>query len=120
VQFLQNLPFYGAAILCDDDARARRSCRWCPSRCVTYGTSDDCSVRADAIAHDGGRMRFRARAAPGSARRGAEPARAATTCSTRSPTIAVADELGVQDAGDPQGAGRVPPASAAASSATAK
>jgi UDP-N-acetylmuramate--alanine ligase len=34
---------------------------------LTYGTSDDASVRAEAIAHDGGRMKFRAR------RQGAKP-----------------------------------------------
>ena len=60
VQFLQNLPFYGSAILCADDANVRAILQAVVKPVLTYGTAADASVRAEAIAHDGGRMRFRA------------------------------------------------------------
>jgi UDP-N-acetylmuramate--alanine ligase len=59
-QFLQNLPFYGAAVLCADDAHVRDILPQVTKPVITYGTAADASVRAEAIAHDGGRMRFRA------------------------------------------------------------
>ncbi len=61
VQFLQNLPFYGSAILCADDANVRAILPKVTKPVTTYGTAEDASVRAEAIRHDGGRMRFRAR-----------------------------------------------------------
>jgi UDP-N-acetylmuramate--alanine ligase len=60
VQFLQNLPFYGSAVLCVDDANVREILPEVSKPVLTYGTSDDAAVRAEAIRHDGGRMRFRA------------------------------------------------------------
>jgi UDP-N-acetylmuramate--alanine ligase len=60
VQFLQNLPFYGSAILCGDDAHVREILPLVSKPVLTYGTGEDCRIRADAIEHDGGRMRFRA------------------------------------------------------------
>jgi UDP-N-acetylmuramate--alanine ligase len=64
VQFLQNLPFYGAAVLCSDDANLREILPQVTKPVLTYGidagTSADASVRAEAIEHDGGRMKFRA------------------------------------------------------------
>jgi UDP-N-acetylmuramate--alanine ligase len=59
-QFLQNLPFYGAAVLCVDDAHVRAILPEVTKPVLTYGTSEDAMVRAEAIEHDGGRMRFRA------------------------------------------------------------
>jgi UDP-N-acetylmuramate--alanine ligase len=61
VQFLRNLPFYGAAILCADDPHVRSILPVVTKPVITYGTSEDASVRAEAIRHDTGRMRFRAR-----------------------------------------------------------
>jgi UDP-N-acetylmuramate--alanine ligase len=61
VQFLRNLPFYGAAILCADDPHVRSILPVVTKPVITYGASDDASVRAEAIRHDAGRMRFRAR-----------------------------------------------------------
>ena len=61
LQFLQNLPFYGAAVLCTDDPNLRKLLPQVTKPVLTYGTSDDASVRAEAIEHDGGRMKFRAR-----------------------------------------------------------
>jgi UDP-N-acetylmuramate--alanine ligase len=60
VQFLQNLPFYGAAVLCADDPELREILPQVTKPVLTYGTVADATVRAEAIAHDGGRMKFRA------------------------------------------------------------
>jgi UDP-N-acetylmuramate--alanine ligase len=60
VQFLQNLPFYGAAILCVDDEHVRAMLPSVTKPVLTYGTGSDAMVRAEEIRHDGGRMRFRA------------------------------------------------------------
>jgi UDP-N-acetylmuramate--alanine ligase len=63
-QFLQNLPFYGAAVLCIDDAHVRAILPDVTKPVLTYGTNEgtgaDAMFRAEAIEHDGGRMRFRA------------------------------------------------------------
>ena len=67
VQFLQNLPFYGAAILCADDPTVREVMPLVAKPVLTYGTTGDCSVRAEAIEHTGGRMRFRVRRKTGAA-----------------------------------------------------
>ena len=61
VQFLQNLPFYGTAILCADDEHARAILPSVTKPVVTYGTRPDAMVRAEDIRAEGGRMRFRAR-----------------------------------------------------------
>jgi len=61
VQFLQNLPFYGSAVLCVDDANVREILPEVSKPVLTYGTAEDAAVRAEAIEHDAGRMRFRAR-----------------------------------------------------------
>src|SRR5437773_4106343 len=98
VQFLQNLPFYGAAVLCGDDANVRDVLPLVSNPIDTYGTGDDCSVRAEAIRHDGARMRFRA------TRRGGKPLEVLLNLPGRHnvlnalAAIAVADELGVADA----------------------
>jgi UDP-N-acetylmuramate--alanine ligase len=59
-QFLHNLPFYGAAVLCTDDPNVREILPQVTKPVLTYGTAADAQVRAEAIVHDGGRMRFRA------------------------------------------------------------
>ncbi|HXM80881.1 MAG TPA: UDP-N-acetylmuramate--L-alanine ligase [Burkholderiales bacterium] len=61
VQFLQNLPFYGSAVLCADDRHVREILPFVSKPVLMYGTSADATVRAEAIAHDAGRMRFKAR-----------------------------------------------------------
>jgi UDP-N-acetylmuramate--alanine ligase len=61
VQFLQNLPFYGTAVLCVDDVHVREILPFVSKPVLTYGTAADATLRAEAIAHDAGRMRFRAR-----------------------------------------------------------
>src|SRR5712671_1727132 len=67
VQFLQNLPFYGSAVLCADDPNVREILPLVSKPVVTYGTSDDCALRAEAIEHDRGRMRFRVQRRKGKA-----------------------------------------------------
>ena len=61
VQFLQNLPFYGTAVLCADDVHVREILPFVSKPVLTYGTAADAIVRAENIAHDAGRMRFRVR-----------------------------------------------------------
>jgi UDP-N-acetylmuramate--alanine ligase len=60
VQFLQNLPFYGAAILCADDEHVRAIVPEVTKPVLTYGTVPEAMFRAEQIRADGGRMRFRA------------------------------------------------------------
>jgi UDP-N-acetylmuramate--alanine ligase len=97
LQFLQNLPFYGTAILCVDDPHLRALLPEVAKPVVTYGTSEDASVRADAIKHDGGRMRFRAH------REKAKPLDVMLNLPGRHnvlnalAAIAVAGELGISD-----------------------
>ena len=59
VQFVQNLPFYGSAILCVDDEHVRAILPSVTKPALTYGASPDAMVRAEAIEADGTRMRFR-------------------------------------------------------------
>jgi UDP-N-acetylmuramate--alanine ligase len=98
VDFLQNLPFYGSAVLCTDDAAVREIMPFVSKPIVTYGFNKDAMVRAEDVAHEGGRMRFRAlrEGMPGAlevtlnlpGRHNVQNALAA---------IAVATELGVSD-----------------------
>ena len=97
-QFLQNLPFYGAAVLCADDPVVREILPQVSKPVITYGTSADASVAASGIQHDSGRMRFRA----------SRPGRATIEVTLNLPgqhnvlnalaAIAVASELGIADA----------------------
>ncbi|HEX6321847.1 MAG TPA: UDP-N-acetylmuramate--L-alanine ligase [Burkholderiales bacterium] len=97
VQFLQNLPFYGSAILCADDASVREIASAVAKPVITYGTGLDASVRAEGIRHDSGRMRFRAH------RDGAAPLDVVLNLPGQHnvlnalAAIAVATELGVKD-----------------------
>src|SRR3979490_210447 len=59
VGFLQNLPFYGSAIVCTDDANVREILASVSKPIVTYGMREDAMVRGIEIV-DGDRMRFRA------------------------------------------------------------
>ena len=72
IQFLQNLPFYGSAVLCVDDAHVREILPFVSKPAVTYGTAADAMVRAEGIEHAAGQMRFRVRRA-GVHQPGAQP-----------------------------------------------
>jgi UDP-N-acetylmuramate--alanine ligase len=97
VQFLQNLPFYGAAVLCADDPHVRDILAMVTKPVITYGTNDAVSVRAEGIAHDRGRMRFRV------LRRDAKPLDVVLNLPGRHnvlnalAAIAVGTELGLRD-----------------------
>jgi UDP-N-acetylmuramate--alanine ligase len=97
VQFLQNLPFYGAAVLCVDDAHVRAILPDVTKPVLTYGTGEDAMVRAESIEHDGGRMRFRA------LRKDAKPLDVVLNLPGRHnvlnalAAISVATELGIKD-----------------------
>ena len=58
VEFLQNLPFYGSAILCVDDAGVREIMPFVSKPIITYGFGPEAMVRAESVTADGGRMRF--------------------------------------------------------------
>jgi UDP-N-acetylmuramate--alanine ligase len=60
VQFLQNLPFYGSAILCADDANVREIMPFVSKPIVTYGFAADAMVRAESVEPCNGQMCFRA------------------------------------------------------------
>jgi UDP-N-acetylmuramate--alanine ligase len=98
VQFLQNLPFYGAAVLCADDPNVREILPQVTKPVLTYGTDEGASVRAESIAHDGGRMRFRA------VRKDARPLEVVLNLPGRHnvlnalAAVAVGTEIGVPDA----------------------
>ena len=72
VQFLQNLPFYGSAVLCADDPYVREILPFVSKPVVTYGTGAEAMLRAEGIEHAAGRMRFRVRRA-GVQQPGAQP-----------------------------------------------
>jgi UDP-N-acetylmuramate--alanine ligase len=60
VAFLQNLPFYGAAVLCTDDKNVREIQPFVSKPVLSYGFAADAMVRAENVSHSGGRMRFHA------------------------------------------------------------
>jgi UDP-N-acetylmuramate--alanine ligase len=59
VQFLQNLPFYGSAILCTDDRNVREILPFVSKPMLSYGLGEEAMVRASGIEHAEGSMRFR-------------------------------------------------------------
>ncbi len=61
VHFALRLPFYGVAVLCVDDANVREIMPAITKAIVTYGLAADARVRAEAVTHVAGRMRFVAR-----------------------------------------------------------
>ncbi len=97
VGFLQNLPFYGSAIVCTDDANVREILPSVSKPIVTYGMREDAMVRGTEIV-PGDRMRFRA------LREGAATLDITLNLPGRHnvqnalAAIAVATELGVPDA----------------------
>jgi len=58
VSFLQNLPFYGAAVLCADDRHVREILPFVSKPILSYGFAADAMVRAENMSHSGGKMRF--------------------------------------------------------------
>ena len=58
VDFLQRLPFYGVAVLCEDDANVREIVPQVSKQIVRYGVSEKANIRAENVRADGGRMLF--------------------------------------------------------------
>ena len=61
VEFIHRMPFYGAAILCSDDAGVRSIMPMISRPVVTYGLGAEAMVRAVDIEAHAGTMRFTAR-----------------------------------------------------------
>lgn len=59
VAFTQHIPFYGAAVVCIDDANVREIAPRIAKTVITYGISDDAQVRAFDLKDDNGRMTFK-------------------------------------------------------------
>ena len=58
VEFVHRMPFYGAAIVCSDDAGVRSIMPMLSRPVVTYGFGEDAMVRAVHVQADAGRMHF--------------------------------------------------------------
>ena len=58
VGFLHNLPFYGLAILCIDDAGVRAVIDKAGRSVITYGTDQDADLRAENVVFDASNTRF--------------------------------------------------------------
>lgn len=59
VDFVERLPFYGVAVLCNDDVNVRAIMPRLTKTVVTYGLMEGAQIRAHAVTAAGGRMRFR-------------------------------------------------------------
>ncbi len=59
VSFTRSLPFYGAAIVCVDDANVREIIPKLSKTVITYGLSDDANVRAYDVQDANGQMKFK-------------------------------------------------------------
>ena len=58
VEFLQQIPFYGMAVLCVDDPNIRAILPQVTKPVMTYGLSDDARIRAKNVVANGGQMQF--------------------------------------------------------------
>jgi UDP-N-acetylmuramate--alanine ligase len=100
VEFLQHLPFYGAAILCEDDAHVREIMPFVSKPVIRYGLSPNAQIRAENVRAEAGQMLFDAVRVNGTVTRlpitlnlpGLHNVQNALAA------IAVATELGVSDA----------------------
>ena len=59
VEFLQQLPFYGMAVVCIDDPNVRTILPQVSKPVMPYGFSEDARIRATDVVADGGRMHFK-------------------------------------------------------------
>lgn len=58
VEFLQQLPFWGMAVVCVDDANVREILPRITKPVMTYGMSEDARIRAKNVRAENGRMHF--------------------------------------------------------------
>ena len=61
LDFLHNLPFYGVAVMCRDDANTRELIPRISRRVLSYGRTDRADVRVSAVERHGMRTRFKVR-----------------------------------------------------------
>ena len=59
LEFIEHLPFYGAAVLCIDDENVRSLLPIITKTVTTYGLSEAAHFRAVDIVHSGSKMQFR-------------------------------------------------------------
>jgi UDP-N-acetylmuramate--alanine ligase len=59
VEFLQQLPFWGMAVVCIDDHNVREILPRITKPVTTYGFSDDAGIRATEVRADNGKMHFK-------------------------------------------------------------
>ena len=59
VDFVERLPFYGVAVLCNDDVNVRSIMPRLTKTVVTYGLMEGAQIRAHAVTAAAGQMRFR-------------------------------------------------------------
>lgn len=58
VEFLQQIPFWGMAVLCIDDINVREILPRVTRPVTTYGTHEEAAIRAENIVADNGKMHF--------------------------------------------------------------
>ena len=58
VDFLQRLPFYGVAVLCEDDPVVREIAPLVSKQILRYGFAESANIRAENVRADGRRMQF--------------------------------------------------------------
>ncbi|MBT0962491.1 UDP-N-acetylmuramate--L-alanine ligase [Denitromonas iodatirespirans] len=58
IDFLQRLPFYGVAVLCEDDPHVRSIMPLVSKQIVRYGFSPNANIRAENVRAEAGRMVF--------------------------------------------------------------
>ena len=100
VQFTQQLPFYGAAVLCIDDVHVREIIPFVSKPSITYGFAADAQFRAVDARADEGRMRFTVLRVNGTSRAPLDVVvnlPGMHNVQNALAAIAVADELGVSD-----------------------
>ena len=104
IDFLQRLPFYGAAVVCLDDPGVSEIIPLVSRRLITYGLRSDADIRALGVEHVAGKMRFRAERAPRLLRRGQKAAleiqlnaAGAHNVLNALAAIGVAQEIGLDD-----------------------
>ena len=59
VEFLEQLPFWGMAVVCIDDENVRSILPRVTKPMTTYGFSEDAQIRASSVVADHGRMHFK-------------------------------------------------------------
>jgi UDP-N-acetylmuramate--alanine ligase len=104
IEFLQRLPFYGAAVVCLDDPGVSEIIPLVSRRLVTYGLRSDADIRALDVKHLAGKMRFRAERSQRLLRRGQKAvldielnAAGAHNVLNALAAIGVAQEIGLED-----------------------